>query len=119
FHPREHKVEPGVPAFLASLVTNDTPDVLATAYAPMEPDYARASPFATLLKGEDETGGRYIPPVTEGDHAWMSTPLPAAVFSPKEQQCLAEGIYFEARGEDVKGQAAVGQVILNRVRNPA
>src|SRR5690606_5661479 len=27
--------------------------------------------------------------------------------------------YFEARGEPVKGQAAVAQVILNRVRNPA
>jgi spore germination cell wall hydrolase CwlJ-like protein len=41
------------------------------------------------------------------------------VFSADEQQCLATGIYFEARGEPVKGQAAVAQVILNRVRNPA
>ena len=32
--------------------------------------------------------------------------------------CLALNIYFEARGEPVKGQAAVSQVILNRVRNP-
>ncbi len=119
FHPREDKADPGVPAFLASLVTNDKADILATAYAPAEPDYARASPFATLLKGEDDTGGRYVPPVSEGDHAWMSTPLPASVFSAREQQCLAEGIYFEARGENVKGQAAVAQVILNRVRNPA
>ena len=39
-------------------------------------------------------------------------------FSDKEQRCLAEGIYFESRGEPVKGQAAVAQVILNRVRNP-
>ena len=29
--------------------------------------------------------------------------------------CLAEAIYFEARGEPVRGQAAVGEVILNRV----
>lgn len=119
FHPKVNKADPAVPAFLADLVTNDTPDILATAYAPSQPDYARASPFATLLKGEDENAGRYIPPVGEGDHAWMSTPLPETVFSAKEQQCLAEGIYFEARGEDVKGQAAVAQVILNRVRNPA
>lgn len=121
FHPLdEGKSNAGVPAFLASLVTNDRADVLASAYAPSGPDYARASPFASLLgPEEDENGGRFIPPVTDGDHAWMSKPLPAHVFSAAEQKCLAEGIYFEARGENVKGQAAVAQVILNRVRNPA
>lgn len=30
-------------------------------------------------------------------------------------QCLAEALYFEARGETVKGQFAVAEVILNRV----
>ncbi|MFV0475824.1 MAG: cell wall hydrolase [Pikeienuella sp.] len=30
-------------------------------------------------------------------------------------QCLAEAIYFEARGESTQGQYAVGEVILNRV----
>ena len=120
FHARESaKSTSGVPAFLASLVTNDRPDVLATAYAPAAPDYARASPFASLLGEEEDAGGRFIPPVSDGDHAWMSRPLPEHVFSAAEQKCLAEGIYFEARGEDVKGQAAVAQVILNRVRNPA
>jgi spore germination cell wall hydrolase CwlJ-like protein len=119
FHVREDATaEPGVPAFLAALVNNDRPDILATAYAPAEPDYARASPFASLLQDE-ETGGRFVPPVAEGDHQWMSKPLPEHVFTAAEQKCLAEGIYFEARGEDVKGQAAVAQVILNRVRNPA
>ncbi len=29
--------------------------------------------------------------------------------------CLAEAVYFEARGEDLAGQAAVAEVILNRV----
>ena len=32
-----------------------------------------------------------------------------------EQRCLAQAIYFEARGESEKGQAAVAQVVLNRV----
>jgi Cell Wall Hydrolase len=31
------------------------------------------------------------------------------------EKCLAEAIYFEARGEAVRGQMAVAQVILNRV----
>ena len=30
-------------------------------------------------------------------------------------QCLSEALYFEARGESVKGQFAVAEVILNRV----
>jgi Cell Wall Hydrolase len=33
----------------------------------------------------------------------------------KSEKCLAEAIYFEARGETVRGQMAVAQVILNRV----
>jgi len=32
-------------------------------------------------------------------------------------QCLAEAIYFEARGEPEEGQIAVAQVVLNRVRS--
>ncbi len=35
--------------------------------------------------------------------------------SSREKRCLAEAIYFEARGESEKGQAAVAQVVLNRV----
>lgn len=33
--------------------------------------------------------------------------------------CLAEAIYFEARGEPLSGQVAVAEVILNRVDSPA
>ncbi len=33
----------------------------------------------------------------------------------KAKKCLATAIYFEARGEPTRGQAAVAQVILNRV----
>ncbi len=32
----------------------------------------------------------------------------------REQRCLADAIYFEARGESEEGQAAVAQVVLNR-----
>lgn len=39
-------------------------------------------------------------PVTNGGAEWA---------------CLAEALYFEARGETVKGQFAVAEVILNRV----
>jgi spore germination cell wall hydrolase CwlJ-like protein len=35
----------------------------------------------------------------------------------REQRCLAEAVYFEARSEGPEGQAAVAQVVLNRVRS--
>lgn len=35
----------------------------------------------------------------------------------KEERCLAEAIYFEARSEPEDGQAAVAQVVLNRVKS--
>ena len=34
-------------------------------------------------------------------------------------QCLSEALYFEARGESVRGMFAVGEVILNRVDSDA
>ncbi|THV16623.1 cell wall hydrolase [Rhizobium rhizophilum] len=111
-------IDPSMPSMIADLVTNTIPDVLATAYAPPPPDYASVSPFDSILADKQPDQGRFIPDIDPKDHAWAATPLPAGVFSDKEQKCLAEGIYFEARGESVKGQAAVAQVILNRVRNP-
>ena len=44
----------------------------------------------------------------------LSLPVPK---SDKQVSCLAEALYFEARGEPIKGQLAVGEVILNRVED--
>jgi len=33
----------------------------------------------------------------------------------KSEKCLADAVYFEARGEAVRGQIAVAQVVMNRV----
>ena len=35
-----------------------------------------------------------------------------------EIMCIATAIYFEARGEPISGQYAVGQVIMNRTYDP-
>jgi spore germination cell wall hydrolase CwlJ-like protein len=37
----------------------------------------------------------------------------------RELDCLTQAVYFEARGETARGQAAVAQVVLNRVKHPA
>ncbi|HSF64624.1 MAG TPA: cell wall hydrolase [Paracoccaceae bacterium] len=57
-------------------------------------------------------------PVTEVryDAAWLaSQPVQKG---DAEWSCLAKALYFEARGETLKGQFAVAEVILNRVRSP-
>ena len=44
---------------------------------------------------------------------WLVQQPPAT--GDEQWACLAEAIYFEARGESIKGQFAVAEVILNRV----
>lgn len=50
-----------------------------------------------------------------------SQPNYAALIDPKDSarqmRCLAEAVYFESRSEPEAGQAAVAQVVLNRVRS--
>lgn len=45
--------------------------------------------------------------------------LTGALETSRELECLTQAVYFEARGETPAGQAAVAQVVLNRVRHPA
>lgn len=47
---------------------------------------------------------------------WLDAQKPAK--GDAQWRCLSEALYFEARGETVKGQFAVAEVILNRVDSP-
>ncbi|SHE97839.1 Cell Wall Hydrolase [Ruegeria intermedia] len=47
--------------------------------------------------------------------AWLDQ-LPEATGG-EDLKCLAEALYFEARGESVRGQFAVAEVIMNRVES--
>ena len=68
-----------------------------------------ALPESMLVSQRPKTA----PPRVAYDPKWIPA-LPAA--SGGEQwSCLATALYFEARGESVKGQFAVAEVILNRV----
>ncbi len=40
-----------------------------------------------------------------------------AEYQARQRRCLASAIYFESRGEPVRGQLAVAQVVMNRVRS--
>ncbi|HBM58863.1 MAG TPA: cell wall hydrolase [Citreicella sp.] len=50
------------------------------------------------------------------DAGWLAS-QPRASGGP-QLHCLAEALYFEARGETLKGQFAVAEVIMNRVDSP-
>ena len=45
--------------------------------------------------------------------------LRGALDESRDMECLSQAVYYEARGETSAGQAAVAQVVLNRVRHPA
>lgn len=81
------------------------------------------SPFdavlRTTLPKERPQAKRTLITLAKGDHKWALNPLPKKTYSAAQRRCLGIGVYFEARGEPVKGQRAVAQVILNRVKNPA
>lgn len=91
-------------------------DTVVAAYAPQEKDIASA--FKAVLRPSG-TGSTSRIRLNRGDHKWAAKPLPKRAYAAAERRCLAAGVYFEARGESVKGQQAVAQVILNRVKNPA
>jgi spore germination cell wall hydrolase CwlJ-like protein len=55
-------------------------------------------------------------PAVQYDAGWLAG-LPMAT-GDEQWQCLTEALYFEARGETVRGQFAVAEVILNRVDSP-
>jgi len=113
--------------------------------SPVQPAEARGAPapvftdgatpaapldFAFNSSSPTSSDGVVVAVVTETGQAWTTfvqksplgePPAYAALIDPKDHarqmRCLAEAIYFEARSEPETGQAAVAQVVLNRVRS--
>lgn len=70
------------------------------------------APTASTIALRAAFGGPYNPPAAPYR-------LAGALGASRELECLTQAVYFEARGESSAGQAAVAQVVLNRVRNPS
>ncbi len=108
---------------------------LGAAIAFTLPDYGMANPTAKVLAKTEARGLANIPrdrikeltaratqkvSSSGGSNVvftrdWLAS-QPKATGS-SEFKCLAEALYFEARGETVKGQFAVAEVIRNRVKS--
>ncbi len=94
-------------------------------YSPFEPSRVLPAPsrdvitpeqlgvMRSVLRGPDPLPKRPAPDYTR---AWIDA-QPIAT-GDAEWDCLATAIYFEARGESIRGQFAVAEVILNRVDSP-
>jgi Cell Wall Hydrolase len=90
-----------------------------------------AAPLEFALNSSSPTSSDGVVVVVESDGSGLTTvpqlsaadgkPNYAALIDPKDSarqmRCLAEAIYFESRSEPEEGQAAVAQVVLNRVRS--
>jgi hypothetical protein len=65
----------------------------------------------------DPVGETTVPQLSAGDGKPNYAALIDHKDSARQMRCLAEAIYFESRSEPEEGQAAVAQVVLNRVRS--
>ncbi len=81
---------------------------------------AAAPPSASVLTMRDRfrQALNVTQSVAEPFH-FRGEPARAAASHGADANCLAQAVYYEARGESTSGQAAVAQVVLNRVRHPA
>jgi hypothetical protein len=136
FEPRHHDA----PKSLARLAPGDSGDSLyfgidpvtssreaLTPWAPGEAPVVSGDPdlkqsalngSAAGEAGESFAGKGQV----TGDEARPKSPAErlglAGTGRAKAEKCLANAVYFEARGEPVRGQIAVAQVVLNRVFSP-
>jgi spore germination cell wall hydrolase CwlJ-like protein len=101
---------PSVPRAVALSSTTPAPadaTPVEIAAAPVSPDGLAA------LKARG--GMTEIPRSEDGRPSYASLIDPEKMS--REERCLAEAVYFEARSEPEDGQAAVAQVVLNRVKS--
>lgn len=99
--------------------------VTAPAHGPVRVGAAEPGASRVALTPSDQASpeGETVATRAElGGDGKIETRLSHRVYIPeaelaRAEQCLAEAIYFEARGEPREGQYAVAQVVMNRTRS--
>jgi spore germination cell wall hydrolase CwlJ-like protein len=80
-------------------------------------DGLRARGSASLFESADARA-MMVQAVLRGPTMPTEAPRPAEqTVNPREHDCLSQAIYYEARGETQRGQVAVAEVVMNRVRS--
>jgi spore germination cell wall hydrolase CwlJ-like protein len=87
------------------------PDMKVMASLPPPPEEgAKAAESGESVAPKGEVNADNQRPKTPAERLGLADEKSRA----KSEKCLAEAIYFEARGEAVRGQIAVAQVVMNR-----
>jgi spore germination cell wall hydrolase CwlJ-like protein len=91
---------------------SEGPTLAAAGIAPPHSRAGSKSTWADLVRLASVSGG-------DGEKIGSNIfgGLTEQQFQARELRCMATAIYFEARGEIIKGQIAVGQVIMTRVNS--
>jgi spore germination cell wall hydrolase CwlJ-like protein len=97
------------PVVLASRASGDS-DIKQSALA--------APTLGEGTAGETIAGKGVVTGVDQRPHSPAERLSLTGVSRAKAEKCLANAVYFEARGESVRGQIAVAQVVMNRVFSP-
>jgi len=109
--PRERRIAQLVDR-LQSGKASSSSNPLAAPAVPPAANFA-ATDHAAVLRARFASAGSASPFQLKGGQ------LRGALDESRDLDCLAQAVYYEARGETPSGQAAVAQVVLNRVRHPA
>ena len=94
-------------------------DAMAAGQAPSAQTLTQADPAPSVPAAVRRSGLRSGELLKASFAGPAAAPFRAGAGSSRDLECLTEAVYYEARGESAAGQAAVAQVILNRVRHPA
>ena len=108
--PRERRIALLVDRLRSSKTTPST-NPLTTASVPAA--RVAADDQGAVLRARFASAGAASP------FQFRGVQLRGALDESRDLDCLAQAVYYEARGETPSGQAAVAQVVLNRVRHPA
>jgi hypothetical protein len=97
------------PVVMASRASGDS-DIKQSALDPPELGEGKAG---ETIAGKGEVTGVDQHPRSPAERLALT-----GIGRAKAEKCLANAVYFEARGETVRGQIAVAQVVMNRVFSP-
>ncbi|MEA2953874.1 MAG: hypothetical protein QOJ96_3394 [Alphaproteobacteria bacterium] len=88
------------------------PDIKVAALTPQQPADTKVDPAkgGETIASKGEVTGEGRRPITPAERLHLDGKARA-----KAEKCLANAVYFESRGEAVRGQIAVAQVVMNRV----
>ncbi len=102
--------QPGEEPLIVSTDTLPDPDMKVTASLPLSGEAAKETESGESIAPKGEVNADNQRAKTPAERLGLFDEKSRA----KAEKCLAEAVYFEARGEAVRGQIAVAQVVMNR-----